>query len=248
MLINKRETSSTHCTPISPSIRVCWVDLVVLSLIFLVFTYIFLGVPLTARLRRMLRRKRNGLSPSFGTVLSSHDNPSQHNYQMSSRRRQDSQETLLDGLANIGDDKSDCHCTPLDPFLVVRPSLNDSVLVKQGLVEETTLPPPTHSAHDVQGPPSQVGRSDNTFEMSSRTRSRSSTNAILLPPKKDTPISSLKESRVTKDTKCGECCEAEPSGDVVPLPPPAYTPFSVGQGRHHEGGDVGVYEVMGLSN
>lgn len=39
---------------------------------------------------------------------------------------------------------------PLDPFLVVKPSLNDSLLVKQGLVEETTLPRPTHSAYDIQ--------------------------------------------------------------------------------------------------
>ena len=38
----------------------------------------------------------------------------------------------------------------LDPFLVVQPSLNDSMLVKQGLVEETALPPPVHSAHDIQ--------------------------------------------------------------------------------------------------
>jgi hypothetical protein len=39
---------------------------------------------------------------------------------------------------------------PLDPFLIVPPSLNDSLLVKQGLVEETTLPQPTHSAYDIQ--------------------------------------------------------------------------------------------------
>ena len=38
----------------------------------------------------------------------------------------------------------------LDPFLVVQPSLNDSMLVKQGLVEETALPLPVHSAHDIQ--------------------------------------------------------------------------------------------------
>jgi hypothetical protein len=38
----------------------------------------------------------------------------------------------------------------LDPFLVVQPSLNDSMLVKQGMVEETALPPPVHSAHDIQ--------------------------------------------------------------------------------------------------
>ncbi len=39
---------------------------------------------------------------------------------------------------------------PLDPFLIVPPSLNDSLLVKQGLVEETTLPQPAHSAYDIQ--------------------------------------------------------------------------------------------------
>ena len=39
---------------------------------------------------------------------------------------------------------------PLDPFLIVPPSLNDSLLLKQGLVEETTLPQPTHSAYDIQ--------------------------------------------------------------------------------------------------
>ncbi len=92
-----------------------------------------------------------------------------------SPRRQDSQETLFDGLG--GDDRLDgtlplflppdraCGSVlpfyltpdvhhrskgmPQDPFLVVT-SLNDSVLVKQGLVEETTLPPPTHSAYDIQ--------------------------------------------------------------------------------------------------
>lgn len=38
----------------------------------------------------------------------------------------------------------------LDPFLVVQPSLNDSMLVKQGLVQKTALPPPMHSVHDIQ--------------------------------------------------------------------------------------------------
>jgi hypothetical protein len=38
----------------------------------------------------------------------------------------------------------------LDPFLVVQPSLDNSMLVKQGLVEETALPPPMHSARDIQ--------------------------------------------------------------------------------------------------
>ena len=95
-----------------------------------------------------------------------------------SPRRQDSQETLFDGSAYSYscDDKLDCALPlflpsdlrqwltfvhdlddnhrskgmPQDPFLIVQPSLNDSVLVKQGLVEETTLPPPTHIARDIQ--------------------------------------------------------------------------------------------------
>jgi hypothetical protein len=92
-----------------------------------------------------------------------------------SPRRQDSDETLLDESSNVGYDKLDgtlpfvfvfdktgggsliymtsttsSEGVPLDPFLVVQPSLNDSVLVKQGLVEEMTLPPPTHRAYDVQ--------------------------------------------------------------------------------------------------
>ena len=82
-------------------------------------------------------------------------------------RRRDSEETLLDGLVDVGNDVVDgslfflcpqtmanVHMTIqdglLDPFLVVQPSLNDSMLVKQGLVEETALPPPIHSAHDIQ--------------------------------------------------------------------------------------------------
>jgi hypothetical protein len=92
-----------------------------------------------------------------------------------SPRRQDSQETLRDEILNIGDDKLDgTYCPsfhfhtqqwltrrltrlhnrskaiPLDPFLVVQSSLNNSLLVKQGLVEETPLPQPTHSAYDIQ--------------------------------------------------------------------------------------------------
>ncbi len=37
-----------------------------------------------------------------------------------------------------------------DPFLLVQPSLDDSVLVKQGMVEETALPPAVHSGYDIQ--------------------------------------------------------------------------------------------------
>jgi len=156
---------------------------------------------------------------------------SQHRHM--SPRRQDSQETLFDGSAYSysGDDKLDC--MPQDPFLIVQPSLNDSMLVKQGLVEETTMPSPTHIAHDIQGPPSQGIWSDTAFELSSQ-RSQSGTSAIPLSTNAQRWTADFfsKRNGVTKDTKTGESSEMEGSSrDVVPPPPPAYTPFSLGQGR-----------------
>jgi hypothetical protein len=78
-----------------------------------------------------------------------------------SPRRQGSEETLLgnhdklDGSLSFffltyGESSSMIQDVLRDPFLVVQPSLNDSMLVKQGLVEETALPLPVHSAHDIQ--------------------------------------------------------------------------------------------------
>jgi hypothetical protein len=59
-----------------------------------------------------------------------------------------------EAMSHLSTHDSDVHHRsegmPQDPFLVVQPSLNDSLLVKQGLVDEMTLPPPTHSAHDIQ--------------------------------------------------------------------------------------------------
>lgn len=43
---------------------------------------------------------------------------------------------------------------------------------------------------------------------------------------------------MSKDTKTGESWEMERSRDPVPLPPPAYTPLSVGQGRRSISYDV----------
>lgn len=150
---------------------------VIVALILLVIGIFLFGVPLAARLRKILGGKRHDPSSSPRTVISLHHTPFQHS--SSSRmspRRQDSQETLLDELVDMGEDKSDgmlsfllsvlrqwltpsrlynirhrsAAMIPLDPFLVVPPSLDDSLLVKQGLVEETTLPQPTHSAYDIQ--------------------------------------------------------------------------------------------------
>jgi len=240
-LITKSETLSEstagHCTPISPSIRVCWVDLLVISLILLVIAIFLFGVPLTARLRKMLGGKRHDPSSSPRTVVSSHHNPFRIQRGSSSRmspRRQDSQETLLDELVNIGDDKLDA--IPLDPFLIVPPSLNDSLLVKQGLVEETTLPQPTHSAYDIQGSLSRVGRNSNAFKSSSRTSLGGGTDATSLPPNPHgsisgdaAPVFSWIESGMVRDTKIGESCGTERGGKGVPVPPAAHT--SLGRGR-----------------
>ncbi|KAH9980099.1 hypothetical protein BGW80DRAFT_1273280 [Lactifluus volemus] len=173
---------------------------------------------------------------------------SQHRYTMSPRR-QDSEETYFDGSSNdsSGHDKLDC--VPLDPFLIVQPSLDDSLLVKQGLVEETVPPPPTHNPHDIQGPPSLVGRRDNT---SSRTRSQNGTINISIPqsrsqrgcisPATPTCVSSPREGRISRDCKFGDSREIQCSGDTVPVPPPppAYTPLPVGQ-RGRNG--TNLYEV-----
>ncbi|KAH9991261.1 hypothetical protein BJV77DRAFT_1008535 [Russula vinacea] len=146
MLITKSETPSTRCAPISPSIRVCWVDLLVISTRRLLLL-------LMALIRQLFSfSKRNDPSSSPRTIVSSHHTPSRRGSRMSPRRH-DSEETLV----NIGDDDK-LDAIPLDPFLIVKPSLNDSLLVKRGLVEETTLPQPTHSAHDIQESPSQIGR------------------------------------------------------------------------------------------
>ncbi|KAI0304258.1 hypothetical protein B0F90DRAFT_1704064 [Multifurca ochricompacta] len=254
MLVSKRESPPPHCTPISSSIRICWVDLLVIFLILLVIAYVLLGVPLTAHLGKMLRGKRRSSNPplfSSGSS-SSRNTTSQRSHTMSSRR-QDSEETLLEEPVNVGNHKVDD--APHDPFLIVQPSLNDSLLVKQGLVEETMLPPLTHIAHDVQCRMSQVSRSGSTPDSSSRTRSESSTgtNVILQPTRSQSgTISrgtigfSTKESRMTQDKSSGDSDEIESEvGDVPPPPPPAYTPFPVGQGRGRSGSYDGyVIEIM----
>ncbi|KAI0051434.1 hypothetical protein FA95DRAFT_276312 [Auriscalpium vulgare] len=49
--------------------------------------------------------------------------------------------------------------SPTDPYLVVNPSLDHSVLLTHGLVEPTTLPLPTHNLRDVQASPPSYDRS-----------------------------------------------------------------------------------------
>jgi len=205
------------------------IGVVIVALILLVVAIFLFGVPLTARLRKLLGGKRHDPSSSPRTFALSHHTPFQRgSSSRMSPRRQDSQETLLDEL-NIGDDKLDA--IPLDPFLVVPPSLNDSLLVKQGLVEETTLPQPTHSAYDIQGSLSRVGRNSNSFNSSSRTSLGGGTDAASLPPNPHGSISrdvSWIESGVVRETKIGDSCETERG---VPVPPAAHTPCSFGRGR-----------------
>lgn len=149
-----------------------------------------------------------------------------------SPRRQGSEETLLGNHDKVDDALH-------DPFLVVQPSLDDSMLVKQGLVEETALPPPVHNAHDIQGPQSQVGRCEETPP---RVRPPSNTGTKTVIP----PLPRPKSRTTSMDTLVGSPSEGtmeagEKRGAVVvPLPPPAYTPYPpVGQGRR-----AGSYEVI----
>lgn len=163
-----------------------------------------------------------------------------------SPRRQGSEETLLDGLVNVGNDKVDDALH--DPFLVVQPSLNDSVLVKQGLVDKTALPPPVHSAHDIQ-----VGRCEETpprVRPPSNTGKRTTIPLLPRPKSRTTSVDSLvvspNEARTTD-----ERVQEERGAAVVPLPPPAYTPYPpVGQGRRagsYEGGSCVIWDSEVIS-
>ncbi len=90
---------------------------VIVALILLVVAIFLFGVPLVACLRKILWWKRHDSDSSPRTVVSSHHAPFQRGPRMSPRR-QDSQETLLDELVNIGDDKLD---GTLSPLFILRP-------------------------------------------------------------------------------------------------------------------------------
>ncbi|KAH9969802.1 hypothetical protein BC827DRAFT_34961 [Russula dissimulans] len=219
----KRESLPYHCTPISSSIRVCWVDLLVISLIALVVASFLFCDRLAACLCKFIR----GSSNPFSGSTTSFPHPPSRLCDRMSLRRQHSQEMVSNGLGNGGNERfyEDIFH---DPFLIVQPSFNDSMLVKQGLVEETTLPLPIHNAYDVQGRLSQAG---NVLESSSTTRSRSCADATPVSLRlkggaisRDALISSPKHGSLTNET--------ESSGGGIPLPPPpAYTPYFPGQGR-----------------
>jgi len=234
MLISKREPEHPHCTTVSSSIAVCWADLVVLSLFLVVF--LFLGAPLIARLCKILKESRCGSRP-LSTSGSIHH--TRRGYNMFPRR-QDSEETLLDGLVDVGNDVVDDGI--LDPFLVVQPSLNNSMLVKQGLVEETALPPPVHSAHDIQGSQSRCEETSSQVRPLSKAGIKTAIPPPLPRPKSrttsvDTLVLSPTEAR-TIDEQVKEVVEEGRGTAVVPLPPAAYRPYPpVGQGRR-----AGLYE------
>jgi hypothetical protein len=73
------------------------------ALILLVVVYVFLGVPLTARLCKRFKRSRCGYSRPLSTSSSMHH---QRRHSMFPRR-QGSEETLLEGLVDVGNDKVD---------------------------------------------------------------------------------------------------------------------------------------------
>lgn len=235
MFLNKRETQSRRCTTISSSIAVCWADLVVLSIVLLVLVYIFIGVPLTPRLCKMLKGRRWGYSRPSSTSTSIHPTSTRRRYSMPPRRV-GSEETLLDGLVDVGNDKVD-DALVHDPFLVVHPSLNDSVLVKQGLVEETALPLPVHSAHDIQGPQSPCEETLPQVRPLSNTGTKPVIPPLPRPKGRRTtsvdPLIFSPNGIRTFDEQAKETGATERGVVVVSLPQPAYTPYPpVGQGRH----------------
>jgi len=145
--------------------------------------------------------------------------------------RQGSEETLLGSPDKVDDALH-------DPFLVVQPSLNDSMLVKQGLVEETALPPPVHSAHDIQ-----VSRCEETPPRLSTTGTKTAVPPPLRRKSRTTSVDTLVLSP-NEETIDEQVKEAGEKGGavVVSFPPPAYTPYSpVGQGRR---AGLPVYEVI----
>lgn len=73
------------------------------ALILLVVVYFFLGVPLTARLCKLFKRSRRGYSQPLSTNNSMHHT---RPYSMFPHRR-GSEETLLEGLVDVGNDKAD---------------------------------------------------------------------------------------------------------------------------------------------
>ncbi len=76
------------------------------ALILLVVVYVFLGVPLTAPLCKMFKGSRCGYSRPLSTSSSIHHTSTRRGYSMSPRRL-GSEETLLDGLVDVGNDKVD---------------------------------------------------------------------------------------------------------------------------------------------
>jgi len=144
----KRESLPYHCTAISSSIRVCWVDLLVISLIVLAVSSLLFGC-FGDRLAACLCKFIRGTSNPFSGPTDSFPHAPSRLCDRMSLRRQHSQEMVSNGLGNCRNEKfyEDIFH---DPFLIVQPSFNDSMLVKQGLVEETTLPLPIHNAYDVR--------------------------------------------------------------------------------------------------
>ncbi|KAH9080343.1 hypothetical protein EDB83DRAFT_970260 [Lactarius deliciosus] len=200
-----------------------------LAIVLLVLVYIFIGVPLTARLCKMFKGSRCGYSRPSSTSSSMHHTSTRRGHSMSPRRV-GSEETLLDGLVDVGNDKMD-DALVHDPFLVVHPSLNDSVLVKQGLVEEMALPLPVHSAHDIQGPQSPCDETP-----LSNTGTKPAIPPLPRPKGRRTtsvdPLIFSPNGTRSFDEQAKETGATGRGVVVVSLPPPAYTPYPpVGQGR-----------------
>ncbi|KAI0056545.1 hypothetical protein BV25DRAFT_1832072 [Artomyces pyxidatus] len=124
--------------------------------------------------------------------------------------------------------------SPTDPYLVVNPSFDRSVLLRDGAVQPTARPPPAHQAHDLQ-PPSR----DATLTLGSGQGL-----GFMLPSADDTPrktdwqasLGRRNEDRprsrweLTEHRSDSAAPSVEDPSPVTP-PPPTYTRYPVGQGK-----------------
>lgn len=122
------------CHPLAGWFRLCWADLVVvvaLALLVLLF-FVLATTPVIFRLRKMFKAKRKNSEP----ILSS-SSPSQSHATL--RRTQTHQPKPL-GMSAEHHEK--------DPYLFMSSSLDNSLLLKSGVVPHTQRPEPTLKARD----------------------------------------------------------------------------------------------------
>jgi len=127
--------------------------------------------------------------------------------------------------------------SPKDPFLVVNPSFDDSLLLREGLVEHTQRPRPTLKAYDVLSSFTlrlQIDRmTDGTLTPGRGQEFGLGLGEGLAQQAQDSPPSPSRKcvwrSRV-EGRLMGRVIKTEEGGEGrVAHPPPAYSRYSIGQ-------------------